>query len=61
MNKQFDTWLNEDDIMRLWNITQGILPNVAATSNEMDEFLKLVNHSAMLKMGGDGYDTSTLQ
>jgi hypothetical protein len=57
----FDTWLNENDIERLWKVTQGELPHVAASSEEMDEFLKLVTHVAMIKMGGIEYQTSTVQ
>jgi hypothetical protein len=59
--KTFDTWLNENDIERLWKVTQGELPLVAATANEMEEFLKLVTHAAMIKVGGDEYQTSTVQ
>ena len=56
-----DTWLDENDIERLWKVIQGELPSAAASSNEMDEFLKLVNHAAMVKMGGVEYQTSTVQ
>lgn len=59
--ENFDTWLNENDIERLWKVTQGELPHAAATANEMDEFLKLVTHAAMIKMGGVEYKTSTVQ
>ena len=59
--ENFDTWLNEDDIERLWKVTQGELPDQAATANEMDEFLKLVTHAAMIKVGGSEYQTSIIQ
>lgn len=59
--KTFDTWLNENDIERLWKVTQGELPQVAATANEMEEFLKVVTHAAMIKIGGVEYQSSTVQ
>lgn len=59
--KDVDTWLNENDIERLWKVIQGELPHAAASSDEMDEFLKLVTHVAMVKMGGSEYQTSTIQ
>jgi hypothetical protein len=59
--KDVDTWLNGNDIERLWKVIQGELPHAAASSDEMDEFLKLVTHVAMVKMGGIEYQTSTIQ
>jgi hypothetical protein len=58
---KFDTWLQENDIERLWKVVHGELPEVAASKNEMDEFLKLVTHVAMVKIGGSEYQTSTFQ
>ena len=59
--ENFDTWLNENDIERLWKVIQGELPHAAASSDEMDEFLKIVTRVAMIKMGGSEYQTSTVQ
>lgn len=59
--ENFDTWLNENDIERLWKVTQGELPDVAASADEMAEFLKLVTHAAMLKTGGSEYQHSVIQ
>jgi hypothetical protein len=59
--ENFDTWLNENDIERLWKITQGMLPELAASEAEMKEFLRVVTHAAMVKVGGHEYQTSTVQ
>jgi hypothetical protein len=49
---EFDTWLKEEDIQRLWDVVHGTLPEIAASSDEIDEFQRLVTHCAMLKVGG---------
>jgi len=59
--KTFDTWLDENDIERLWKVTQGELPEVAASTDEMEEFLKVVTHAAMLKTCGSEYQHYILQ
>lgn len=58
---QFETWLTEEDIQRLWDVCHGVLPEAAATFDEIEEFERLVLHSAMIKMGGEGYIQATLQ
>jgi len=58
---EFDTWLLDEDINRLWRIANGDLTVIAASTSEMKEFLRVVNHAVMIKMGGDGYQLATLQ
>lgn len=57
----FDSWLEEEDIQRIWDVAHGLLPATAATLDELVELERLVRHAAMLKMGGSGYQTATLQ
>jgi hypothetical protein len=57
---QFETWLTEEDTQRLWNVCHGLLPETAATPDEIIEFERVVTHAAMLKMGGTGYDSAPL-
>jgi hypothetical protein len=52
---QLDSWLEEEDVDRLWKVAHGLLPDVAATSDEMAEFLRIVTHAAMLKVAGNDY------
>jgi len=61
MDFEIDTWLSDNDIIRLWKVIQKELPDAAASSDEMDEFLKVVTHVAMIKTGGSGYETATIQ
>jgi hypothetical protein len=56
-----DTWLQEDDVQRLWQVCHGLLPETAATFDEIKEFERVVMHAAMLKAGGEGYSTAPLQ
>lgn len=56
----FESWLTDDDIQRLWKVCHGELPEVAATYDEMKEFERVVMHTAMIKMGGAGYNTAQL-
>jgi hypothetical protein len=56
----FETWLTEEDVTRLYLVAVGELPDIQATSDELEEFNKVVLHSAMIKMGGEGYDSATL-
>lgn len=58
---EFDSWLEEDDVQRIWDVAHGLLPENAATMDELVEFERLVQHAAMLKMGGSGYQAATLQ
>jgi hypothetical protein len=56
----FETWLTEEDVNRLYLVAVGELPEIQATTDELEEFAKVVLHTAMVKMAGDGYDTATL-
>ena len=58
---EFDTWLEEEDIERLWAVCHGTLPETAATGEEIDEFARLVMHTAMLKLAGPEYQEVILQ
>jgi hypothetical protein len=57
---EFETWLTEEDVTRLYLVAVGELPDTQATHDELEEFSKVVFHSAMIKMGGEGYDSATL-
>lgn len=37
-----DTWLEEDDIQRLWDVCEGTLPEEMATMEELEEFERVV-------------------
>lgn len=52
---RFDSWLNADDVDRLWKVVHGELPETAATADELDEFHRVVVHAAMLKVAGKDY------
>jgi hypothetical protein len=52
---QFDSWLDADDVDRLWKVVHGELPETAATADEIDEFHRVVTHAAMLKVAGKDY------
>lgn len=56
-----DTWLEEGDIQRLWDVCHGILPEAAATFDEIKEFERLVLHTAMVKVAGKDFITATIQ
>jgi hypothetical protein len=58
---KLESWLEEDDIQRIWDVVHGNLPESAATADEIEEFSRLVTHAAMIKMGGTGYQGATLQ
>lgn len=51
----FESWLDADDVDRLWKVVHGELPEVAATADEIDEFHRVVTHTAMLKVAGKDY------
>lgn len=61
MSNEFDTWLEEEDIQRLWDVAHGLIPELSATTAELEEFQRLVTHCAMIKMGGEDYQQATLQ
>jgi len=52
---EFESWLTEDDVDRLWRVVHGELPEVAATSDEITEFHRVVTHAAMIKVAGKDY------
>ncbi len=56
-----ESWLEPEDIPRLWAVVHGELPETAATAEEIYEFKRIVEHAAMLRMGGSGYQTAVLQ
>ena len=57
----FDTWLTEVDIERLWAVCHGTLPEIYASADEIDEFHRLVTHAAMLRVAGHDYLTAVVQ
>jgi hypothetical protein len=57
----FETWLSDEDCMRLWAVVQGDLPESAATDDELVEFERCVTHAAMVKMAGADYLEHTVQ
>jgi hypothetical protein len=57
----FDTWLTEDDSLRLWAVVHGELPETAATDAELVEFERVVMYTAMLKVGGEEFAGATVQ
>lgn len=58
---QIDSWLEAEDIDRLFAVVEGRLPDVAVTAAEITEFQRVVNHAIMIKQGGSGYQQATLQ
>ena len=56
----FDSWLEEEDVQRLWDVCHGVLPESAATFDEIKEFERLVLHSAMLKVAGEDYESAAI-
>ena len=58
---EFDTWLTEADVERLWAVCHGTLPEIYASADEIDEFHRLVTHAAMLRVAGEDYSKATVQ
>ena len=58
---EFDTWLEEADIERLWAVCHGTLPEIYASAEEIDEFHRLVTHAAMLRVAGEDYLQAVVQ
>jgi hypothetical protein len=58
---QFETWMTEADVERVYKVCTGQLPEEFTTEDELAEFCLVVEHAAMLKLGGEGYDNSMLQ
>jgi len=61
MANDFDTWLSDEDIERLWNVTHGNLPNSFASPEEMEEFLNVVHQAWLRKIGNNPFKAVTLQ
>jgi hypothetical protein len=57
----FETWLKEEDMQRLWDVCQGNLPEAAASERELEEFHRCVMHAAMVKIAGADYLSHTVQ
>jgi hypothetical protein len=57
----FETWLEDADVQRLWDVVHGSLPEYAATDVELVEFERLVTHTAMLKFAGEDYLEHSIQ
>jgi hypothetical protein len=57
----FETWLSDEDCQRLWAVCHGTLPDVAASTDELVEFERVVTHVAMLKVGGPEYVGAIIQ
>ena len=58
---QFETWLTEADIERIYKVCTGELSEAHSSESELEEFSRVVDHAAMLKLGGEGYDLAVLQ
>lgn len=56
-----DSWLESEDIDRIFAAAEGKLPAVAVTEDELEEFKRIVDHLIMIKEGGSGYQQATLQ
>lgn len=59
--QSFDTWLSEEDAIRLWKVCHGELPECDATLRELKEFERLITKIAMVKIGGEEALTATRQ
>lgn len=57
----FDTWLSEDDVTRLWKVCHGELDQSHASLVELNEFERFVTKVAMVKIGGPEALTATRQ
>jgi len=58
---KYDTWLSDEDIQRLWDVTHGLLPSTFASSDEMEEFLNVVNQAWLRKIGNSPFEKVTIQ
>lgn len=58
---QIDSWLEPEDIDRIYAAAEGRLPESAVTDDELQEFRRIVDHLIMIKQGGSGYQQATLQ
>lgn len=51
----FETWLDGEDVERLWKVCHGELDDSHASDEEIQEFRRLVTHAAMIKVAGKDY------
>ncbi len=58
---QIDSWLEAEDIDRIYATAEGRLPETAVTDDELREFQRIVEHLIIIKQGGSGYQQATLQ
>jgi hypothetical protein len=58
---QIDSWLEPEDIDRIYAAAEGRLPESAVTDDELQEFQRIVDHLIMIKQGGSGYQQATIQ
>lgn len=58
---QFDTWLSEADVKRIYKVCTGELSDAYTSEDELSEFSRVIEHAAMIKLGGEGYDSAVLQ
>jgi endonuclease/exonuclease/phosphatase family metal-dependent hydrolase len=56
-----DSWLEEEDIDRIFLAAEGTLPSTAVTEDELTEFQRIVDHLIKIRAGGSGYQQATLQ
>lgn len=56
-----DSWLEEEDIDRIFLAAEGTLPSTAVTEDELVEFHRIVDHLIKIRAGGSGYQQATLQ
>lgn len=61
MKEKFDTWLSEQDIQRIWDVTHGNLPATFASETELEEFLNIVHQAWLVKIGTKINEKLTLQ
>jgi hypothetical protein len=50
---QPDTWLEDADILRIWAVVQGDLPEHFATTNEIAELENVINQTVMIAAIGE--------
>ena len=58
---QIDSWLEPEDIDRIYAAAEGRISELAVTDAEIEEFQRIVNHLIMIRHGGSGYQQAQLQ
>ena len=56
-----DSWLEAEDINRIFAAAEGTLPETAVTCDELEEFQRIVEHLIKIRAGGSGYQQATIQ